>query len=268
MIGVPGFLGAAITVYAVVIEPSRLVVRHVELGGGEAGETLRVALIADLHVGSPMAGLAKVERVVRAVNAEEPDLILHLGDYLISGVLLGTYVEPEPIADVLAGLEAPLGAYAVLGNHDWWEDGEGMAAALEAAGIPVLENESLALPGGLWLVGVADDTTRQPDFAAALADVPAGAPSIVFTHDPGAFLDCSHPAQPLLMAAGHTHGGQIYLPWLFPPVVPGRAGAEWAQGLHDVGGIPLYISSGIGTSRLPVRINRPPEVVIVDVTLP
>jgi len=264
IIGVPVVLGAALTLYAVVIEPSRLVVQRYEVGAG-SGEALRVALIADLHVGSPMSGLGKVRRVVSRVNAEEPDLILHLGDFPISGVLLGTFVEPEPIAEVLADLEAPLGTYAVLGNHDWWEDGPGMTAALEAVGIQVLENESVALSSGLWVVGIADDTTRDPNFDVAFEDVPEGAPSILIGHDPGAYLDFTHAARPLFMAAGHTHGGQIYLPWLFEPVVPGRAGPDWAHGLLDANGIPLIVSSGIGTSILPVRIGRPPEVVIVEV---
>jgi len=266
LIGVPALLGTALTLYSVVIEPSRLVVQRYEVGAS-GGDTLRVALIADLHVGSPMAGLGKVQRVVDRVIAEEPDLILHLGDFLVSGVLLGTFVEPEHIADVLTGLEAPLGVYAVLGNHDWWEDGPGMEAALEAAGIEVLENESVELPGGLWVVGVADDTTRDPNFDVAFEDVPEGAPSILIGHDPGAYLDYTHPAQPMFMAAGHTHGGQIYLPWLFDPVVPGRAGPDWAHGLLDAGGVPLIVSSGIGTSILPVRLGRPPEIVIVEVTL-
>jgi len=263
---IPAFLGAALTLYAVVIEPSRLVVRHVTLEA-QPGQvrTLRVALIADLHTGSPMSGLGKVRRVVDAANAEHPDLVLLLGDYLISGVLLGTYVEPEPIAHELSRLSAPLGTIAILGNHDWWEDGEAMADALESVGIAVLENESVRVTSNLWVVGAADDTTRHPDFASAFAGVPRDAASILITHDPGAYLDYGNPARPLFMAAGHTHGGQIYLPWLFPPVTPGRAGPEWAQGLHHVDGIPLYVSSGIGTSILPVRINRPPEIVIIEV---
>lgn len=269
VLAIPAFLGAGLTLYAVVIEPSRLVVRHVELETQHSqSETFRVALIADLHVGSPMSGLGKVRRVVEAVNAEEPDVVLLLGDYLISGVLLGSYVEPEPIADLLTDLEAPLGVYSVLGNHDWWEDGPGMTTALEVAGIPVLENQARAIGEDLWLVGLADDTTRQPNINAGFAGVPQGVRVLVIAHDPAVYLDWPVEREAVLMAAGHTHGGQIYLPWLFAPVIPGRAGPEWAHGLHDAGGQPLYVSSGIGTSILPVRINRPPEIVIVDVPLP
>lgn len=215
-----------------------------------------------------MSGLGKVRRVVDVVNAERPDVVLLLGDFLTAGVLLGQYVEPQPIAEVLSGFDAPLGVIAVLGNHDWWKDGPGVTEALESVGIPILENSSLRLESdgeAIWVVGAADDTTRDPNFAEAYADLPRDAPSILITHDPGALLDYSYSARPLLMAAGHTHGGQIYLPWLFSPVVPGRAGPEWAQGLHDVDGIPLYVTSGIGTSILPVRINRPPEIVIIEV---
>jgi len=268
LIMVPMLIGT----YAVFIEPARLVVRHVEIPTDDQSiQEIRLAIVSDLHVGSPLNGLDKLERVVSALNEEEPDLILLLGDFLISRVRGGAHVEPGQIGEGLAALSAPLGDYSVLGNHDWWEDGKGMQAALEANGISVLENTSLLFNWqgqDFYLVGLADDSTRRPSLATAYDEVPEGAPSIVMTHDPAAFLELPAIYRPELLLAGHTHGGQIYLPWLFDPIVPGRAGPEWAAGLVYVGGIPLFVTSGVGTSILPIRFNRPPEIVILTLHLP
>ena len=96
---------------------------------------LRVALLADLHVGSPYWDLDALTRLVERTNAEGVDLVLLGGDYQINGVPGGTLIAPEPIADRLAALRAQLGVFAVLGNHDWWNDGERTRRALESRGI-------------------------------------------------------------------------------------------------------------------------------------
>lgn len=262
-------MGTLFALYGFVVEPSRLVLREVDLSDrvqlGDAGP-LRVAFVTDLHTGSPFNGLAKVRRVVGLVNAQEPDLIILGGDFLISGVKGGHYVEPEDIAQELEALSAPLGVYSVLGNHDWWEDGAGMWAALESVGITVLENDARQIQSNgatFNLVGLSDDTTRQPDFDLAFSQIERNGPTLVVAHDPASFLETSPPLEGVLFLAGHTHGGQVYLPWLFDPIVPGRAGPEWAKGLVVAGRTPLFVSSGVGTSILPVRLNAPPEVIVL-----
>lgn len=265
-------LVSSLAMYTVFIEPARLIVRQVNIPARETASPtseIKVAVVSDLHVGSPFNGLGRIDAIVDKVSRENPDLILLLGDFLISGVKGGTFVGPEPIARKLARLSAPLGVYTVLGNHDWWEDGVGMTRALETHGITVLENQAVPLEwhgSQFWLVGLSDDTTRNPDVRLAYSLVPQDATSIVMTHDPGAYLDFPDAFRPALLLGGHTHGGQIYLPWLFDPLIPGRAGPEWARGLIDFNGTPLYVTSGIGTSILPVRLNCPPEIVIITVS--
>ena len=137
-----------VALWAFGIEPGMLVVRHLrmELPGWKSD--LRVAVISDLHIGSPHVGLDKLQTIVERTNAENPALVVLLGDFVTGGPngdrgCAGGFVEPEHIAQELKHLTAPLGVYAVLGNHDWWYDGERVGRALTDAGIPVLENRAV-----------------------------------------------------------------------------------------------------------------------------
>lgn len=263
----------SLLIYMVFVEPARLVVLHTEVSKysqNQELQSIRIAVISDLHVGSPFNGIDRLNQIVEITNSENPDLILLLGDFLTLSVVGGTHIAPDSIAEALANLSAPLGVYSVLGNHDWWVDGLGMMRALESNGIVVLENSAtpIHLQGqDIWLVGLADDTTRRPDLVSAFMSVPDDAASIIMAHDPGAYLDFPEWPWPEILLAGHTHGGQVYLPWLFDPITPGRAGPEWAEGLVYVAGVPLYVTSGVGTSILPIRLNRPPEIVILTLQL-
>jgi predicted MPP superfamily phosphohydrolase len=181
----------------------------------------RVAVLADLHVGSPFNGLDKLRDIVELTLDREPDLILLAGDYVIHGVLGGTFVAPEDAAAELAALEAPAGVFAVLGNHDWWMDAPRVASALEAVGIPVLEDRGLSIRHGrceFSLAGVSDFWEGKHDISAALEAVPDGESTILFTHNPDLFPEV--PESVTLTIAGHTHGGQVYLPGFGRPIVP------------------------------------------------
>lgn len=257
----------AVAVWAVAIEPARLVVRERVLdlpGWPDDAPPLRVAVLTDLHIGSPFNGPERLPQLVARTAAAKPDLIVLLGDYVVHGVLGGSYVPIETIASGLAALDAPLGVVAVLGNHDWWDDGQHIRRTLAARGMTVLENEALALEHrgqSFWLAGLADATTRTPDVAGTLARTAANEPVIVLCHDPSTFADV--PPHAALTLAGHTHGGQVYLPWYGAPVVASNAPRAWAYGHVIEGGRHLLVSGGIGTSMLPVRLNMPPEVVVV-----
>ncbi|HWC27632.1 MAG TPA: metallophosphoesterase [Solirubrobacteraceae bacterium] len=219
---------------------------------------LRLAAIADLHAGAPHVDLAKLDRVVAAVNREHPELVALLGDYADPEVALGRRIAPEAVAQRLAHLRAP--ALAVLGNHDWNHWGEQMLAALRRAGVTVLENDAvpIAVRGArLWAVGLADASTHAPSFEA-LDAVPDGEPVLVLSHDPDVFAHV--PPRVALTLAGHTHGGQVNLPWVRERVTPSRHGARYAQGPVEEDGRHLFVTRGIGTSRLPVRFRAPPEV--------
>ena len=258
------FLGGWTFVY----EPSSFSVRRYELSlpnwpGNHYG--LEVALLADIHAGSPYCGLATLREIVRETNAAEPDLVLLAGDYVIGSVLGGTFVAPEELAPVLGELDAPLGVYAVLGNHDWWFDGARIEEAFEAAGIRVLRDEAVEL-SGLWLVGLEDWDTAAPDVMKALSTVDDTSPVVVFTHNPDVFPTI--PARVSLTLAGHTHGGQVRFPWLGTPIVPSRYGQRFAHGHIVEDDRHLFVTSGLGTSIIPARFRVPPEIALLRLSSP
>ena len=260
----------AVAAWAGWIEPRRLVVRRsvLALPGWPAElDLLRVAVLTDFHAGSPHVGVDRVRRVVGAVNAQAPDLVCLLGDYVDGRALLARAVDPRAVADALGCLRAPLGVVAVLGNHDWLNVGPRMAGALEGAGIAVLENDArrLRAPGGpLWVAGLSDYRMRAPSFAVALRDVPEDEPVLALSHDPDVFPRA--PARVALTLSGHLHGGQVRMPGVGTRHVPSRYGTRYLAGPVVEGRRRrrhLYVSSGVGTSGLPVRFRRPPEVVIL-----
>jgi uncharacterized protein len=259
------FAAASGVLWGFVIEPRRLLVREVTLPlEAWSGPPLRLAVLADLHVGSPANGRPRLARLVAAVNAQRPDIVVLLGDYVIQGVLGGHFVAPEEFAADLSRLSAPMGVCAVLGNHDWWLDGERVRRALQGAGVRVLENEAAALEQGgrrLWIAGLADLWTRRVDVEATLRAVPPGEPVVLAMHHPDLFPEL--PKRVALTLAGHTHGGQVRLPFLGAPVVPSRFGDRYAAGLVVEDGRTMFVTSGVGTSILPVRVGVPPEIVIL-----
>ena len=230
---------------------------------------LRIAVLADLHTGSPFHGLDKLGEIVALANRAEPDLVLLAGDYVIHGVVGGRFVAPEAAAEILATLSAPAGVYAVLGNHDWWLDARRVRSALESAGIPVLEDASMEVRSGacsFWLAGIGDFWEGAHDVSTALATIPESRPIVAFTHNPDVFPEI--PSRVSATFAGHTHGGQVYLPGIGRPIVPSRYGERFAIGHVVEGGRHLFVSSGLGTSILPVRFLVPPEVSLVELRAP
>jgi len=188
-----------------------------------------------------------------------PDLVLLLGDSL-ADVPFGTRLQPGPVAAVLSGLREAAPVVGVMGNHDWHVDGEGVRAAFEAAGLPVLEEQAVpVLDGRLWLAGVGDLWMRTPSVPAALAAVPAGAPTILLTHNPDVVLDV--PASVPLVVAGHTHGGQLRLFGRPLHTISRTQGNRWTAGWYPAER--LFISAGIGTSSLPLRTVTPEVPVLV-----
>ena len=151
----------------------------------------------------------------------------------------------------------------MLGNHDWRRDGVRIADVLQKHGIEVLENENRRIDhagGSLWLAGLADCNMRRPDVRKALEN--AGNPVLVITHSPDIFPQV--PERAALTLAGHTHGGQVALPWLGALLVPSAFGKRYEGGLTVENGKKLLVSLGLGTSLLPVRFNCRPEIVVVE----
>ena len=258
---------AAPLVWGFALEPASLRNEDYELALPDwppGCDGLRVAVLADLHVGSPFNGRAKLASVVALTQRARPDLVLLAGDYVIHGIPGGHYTPPDEIAEELDRLSAPLGVFAVLGNHDHWLDARLVRTALESHGIPVLEDSVIRLYSArceFWLAGIGDYWTTAHDVTRTLAQVSDDAPVVAFTHNPDLFPDV--PARVSLTIAGHTHGGQVFLPWLGRPVVPSRYGERYAIGHVVESGRHLFVSPGLGTSIAPVRFRVPPEVSVL-----
>lgn len=260
--------GGALLAYAGWVEPRRLVVRRRTLAlphWPPALDGLTLGVMSDLHSGTPHAGRQAIAGWVAAMNAQEPDLVALVGDFSDANLLLGGRIAPELVARELAALRAPLGRFAVLGNHDWKRFGSRVWTALEHEGITVLENgsESLTTRGArLHVAGLADMRMRRPDVAMALAAVPPGEPVLMLSHDPDLFPEV--PARVSLTLAGHTHGGQIAIPILRRPVIPSHYGERYVRGHVVEHGRHLYVSSGLGTSGAPLRLFAPPEILVLE----
>lgn len=260
---VGGLALATAVLDAAVVTPRRLQIPDVPLSltrWPASLDGMRVAVIGDLHAGSPWVGLHRVRALVERVVAARPDLVLLLGDYL-ADVAFGAHLEPEPLARVLAGLtSAGAPAVAVLGNHDWYAGGRRVRRAFEAAGLPILEESAISvLEGRLWIAGVGDLWERSPSVPAALTGIPAGAPILVLTHNPDVVEDV--PDSVSLVLAAHTHGGQVRVLGRGVHRVSERSGNRWSRGWYPQER--LYITSGIGTSIVPLRTVTPEVPILV-----
>lgn len=253
-----------VLVWGFIWEPGRLVERDYALalpGWSPQCDGLRMDVVADTHTGSPRNGLDKLDRVVQRLVASDAPVVLMAGDYVILSVFMGTYIPAETIAEHLKPLTARKPVYAVLGNHDWWKDGDRVRRSFEAAGVTMLENRAQVVQVGrcrFWIAGVADLLEGHPDIPRAFAAIDDDAPVIALTHEPDLFPRI--PARAVLTIAGHTHGGQID-PRPFHRQ-PGRfvLGSHWLRGHIVDGGRHLFVSPGIGTSIVPMRLGVPPEI--------
>ena len=224
---------------------------------------LKIGFLTDLHAG-PFTSLKLIERGIRLLLQEAPDLLLLGGDYhsesprYLPGVaaLLGQFAN-----------SAPLGMLGVMGNHDYAVSGEAVFAEFASAGVRLLRNEAIEVRfngASLWIAGIDDTLLGKIDAPAAFAMVRPGDPVLTLWHEPylaqqaaafGSFAQLS----------GHTHGGQVRLPIVGPLAVP-KHGKRFIAGLNWADGMPIYTSRGLGMYRPPVRLNCPPEVTIITLT--
>jgi len=254
-----GFAAGAAVTYRALTERRRLTVTRGVYGIRNLPpdlEGLTLAHLTDFHAG-PCTPISFVREAVAHTNRLRPDVVLLTGDYV------DDHADDLPAcADALSGLAAPLGVYAVLGNHDFEVGADLMAQALTEAGLRVLRNASAALgkgPTHLWIVGLDDTAGYWGDFSAALAGVPAGEPIILLSHIPDVLPKAPDAGADLILA-GHTHGGQVQIPGLGAPHAPVRLGSGFISGSRRRGHARMQISRGIGTTVYPVRFNCPPEI--------
>lgn len=263
VLGIPGLLA----VWSFFIEPNRLVI-HKEIIRLEPSAAylngISIAVLSDIHAGGPFMDEDKLREIVRRTNELKPYFVVILGDLMVRDNWSNKPIEPEVIAAILKDLRPEGYVYAVLGNHDWWYDGNRVRQALENNGIKVLENEIAPVvdpDSRLWIAGLADAWTRPQDIEATLGQIPPGHTVIALTHNPDVFVKI--PSSVALTLAGHTHGGQVNLPFVGRLVVPSDYGQRFAAGHIVEDGKHLFVTTGIGTSVFPVRFRVPPEIVFL-----
>jgi predicted MPP superfamily phosphohydrolase len=272
--------GAAASVglggYAFALEPRfRLVVTEWDLPTARwtHDKPLRIVVVTDIHACRPWMSPERIRSIVERANGLGGDIIVVLGDY-ISGIgeRLRSVVAPAEWGGALSGLSAPLGVHAIMGNHDWWSDPEGVKAALADANIPLYQNRAVKIEGAapFWLAGT-DSMVAYPlgggafrgadDLPGTLAQITDDAPAILMAHEPDLFVQV--PDRFAVTLSGHTHGGQVLLPFIGRPIIPSAYGQRFAYGHIREEGRDLIVSGGLGCSIMPVRFGVPPEITVV-----
>lgn len=265
-VGAAAGLATAIVYRARCINPysPRLEQLNLTLPAGHAGLAgLRIGFISDTHVG-PFFSADDLARATKLLADAGPDLILFGGDYISEAPR-----HIEPTAKVLGELaaRARLGGIAVLGNHDYANGAERVTAALEQAGITVLQNEARAVDTGqgtLWIAGIEEALLAKSDPATTFKQIPPGAAVLVLWHEPAFAGRIAHYGA-FAQLSGHSHGGQVRLPVIGALGLP-PYGSPHVIGLSNADGMPVYTSRGVGVYRPPVRLNCPPEVTLFTLT--
>lgn len=252
--------------YGLSIEPNQLGVERVtiplaRLPGAFDGFTL--AQLSDLHYG-PYVSFEHLARAIDMTNALQADAIVVTGDFVNSS---WRYI--QPCVELLGKLRAPLGVFAVMGNHDYWVGYLDLTLrSLRQNGVRLLRNQAVPLTRGrstMYLVGVDDLWMNLADLRGALLSVPQNACKVVLMHEPD-FADVSAQAEVDLQLSGHSHGGQVRLPFLGPLILP-RFAEKYPMGLARVGNFTqVYTTRGIGVLPPAIRFNCPPEITHLTLT--
>ena len=281
-----GLGGGGLGSYAFGVEPGLMLdVKNYAITppGWPESLPLRIAVIADIHACEPYMSAARIASICDLANAMSPDLTVILGDFNGGHNYVTAPVLPHQWGEAIARLKAPLGVYAILGNHDWWHGAlpsmrannvDAISAALRHAGVRRLENDAVALRQhgqSFWLLGLGDQLAHRvsrgvyngaDDLDRALERVTDDAPVLLLAHEP--FIFNRVPSRVSLTLCGHTHGGQVDLPIIGAPFASRRFGANHVYGHVVDDNRHMIISAGLGTSILPVRFGRPPELVTVE----
>lgn len=260
---------AAIGSYASLIEPNRITVKQIELRTPrlpEAFEGLKIAQISDLHY-EEFLSADHIRDAVKQINELSPDLVVMTGDFATyplrfhKGLYRAGAEKAVPCAGILADLRAPLGRFAVLGNHDASTDPDLIANSMRERGLTVLRNDALAVErdgARIWVAGVDDVLEHMGNIQGTLRKLPRDEMSIMLVHEPDTAREiCKHGVD--LQFSGHSHGGQVRFPLLGAPVLP-PLGRKYPLGLYRVRNLQLYTNPGLGVVGLPFRFDCPPEI--------
>jgi predicted MPP superfamily phosphohydrolase len=262
LVATPLVAVSATAAYARLIEPYAYWISETDIfirDLPERFEGFHITQLTDIHH-SRILGLSEVRRVVNLAQQTKPDMFVLTGDYTTT---YRRYI--EPCAEALAQLSAPEGVWAVLGNHDHYTDPELTTRALERHHIAVLNNAHTTLhrgPDALQLSGIDDWSWNATDWTRAFDGLQPKSPTILLSHQP-TVLDLEQTSQVALVLSGHTHGGQVRVPWLGAPARFATQDLKYARGLFRRGDTQLYVSSGTGVIGLPVRFGVRPEIAVL-----
>lgn len=223
-----------------------------------AFEGYRIAHLSDLHIGG-FTTQATIDAWVEATNAADVDLVVLTGDFVTNGTAFH-----EAIATAVGRLRARDGVYASMGNHDYFGEGQPLLGLLADAGVAVLRNAGAILRRGvdhMYLAGIDDTWTRRADLEAALRDRPEGARALLLAHDPSTFDEASQLDVDLVLS-GHTHGGQIAMPFFARSVSLSHLAHAYHLGFYTKGASTLYVHPGLGTTGVPIRVGVAPTIAI------
>ncbi len=246
-----------VLIRSVFIEPNALEVTRYQVVDKQLNG-IRVAFLTDFHL--KKRDYKRLDKIVAKTNRQNPNLVLLGGDFA-NGHSGTNSMNPSIVAQKLSLLNAP--TFSVLGNNDWWVDGNKISQALKENNIKVLENSSTRIVlknRYVDIIGFADLSTRNSDVASSFKKTRS--PRLIITHNPDVYYDIIDNVN--MIFAGHTHGGQFVLPFMRPLFVPSKYGAKFASGLITPERNQMIISKGLGTSILPIRLNCKPEIIIVD----
>jgi predicted MPP superfamily phosphohydrolase len=252
---------AALAVDSFLVEPSSVEITRYPLpipNLPEAWVGAKVVHITDLHY---PRSKRLFEWLVRTVNTEEADLIVSTGDYVVHRPS-----EAVSAAKYLAQLRARHGVLGVLGDHDFHvktkQEIHGLVERISGAGVRLLRNTAIELPGGLWIAGI-DPSTRKiqrADFDAAVRAVPGGKPHLLLSHAPDIIPEASRREVPVVLC-GHTHGGQVVVPFYGPPITHSKVSKEYASGWSSLGKTRMYTGRGLA-SHYSLRFCCRPEITV------
>lgn len=257
--------GGACAAHAVWIEPTWVEVNRVDIridGLPAELEGFRFAHLSDLHRHDAVR-LSYLEKCLGMVAREEPDALVITGDFVSKSA---SYI--DSLAEKLGEQARSFPVYAVLGNHDYWTDAAKISRALREAGVEVLVNDAAVVErsgGHLILLGLDDLWEGEPDLARALSRAPRDGVKVVLMHNPDGIEDVADKGIDLVLC-GHTHGGQVTLPFIGPPIVPSKFGSKYARGLFRVGRTQMYVNKGLGLIRPAVRFLTRPEIANIRLT--
>jgi uncharacterized protein len=252
--------------YSTRVEPFWLAVEHVSVpirNLHPSIEGFTIALLSDFHL-YPYTKIDFIHQVVERTNQLAPDLVVFTGDYVLHRA--DAIFE---LAPVLAQINAPYGLFTILGNHDIWTNAQVVQQGLQEAGLPVLINAGVLLTvnkGQIYLAGLDDGWSGQPDLPRALEGAPPDVPVILLMHEPDFADEYAQDGRIALQLSGHSHGGQVRIPLVGAPILP-PYGQKYSNGLYHIGTMWLYTNRGIGVIGPPVRFNCRPEITILTLVI-